>query len=54
RSLISQTQLEGEGNHGGQVTDQEDTMEEVEHLQQDSHEVVYLSDLEDCFDGEEP
>ncbi|KAH9308443.1 hypothetical protein KI387_036354, partial [Taxus chinensis] len=32
---------------------QEDTMEEVEHKQQDSNEAVYLSDLEDCFDGEE-
>ncbi|KAH9293650.1 hypothetical protein KI387_041142, partial [Taxus chinensis] len=51
---LSNSMLEGERNHGGQVTDQEDTMEEVEHLQQDSHEVVYLSDLEDCFDGEEP
>ena len=51
---LSNSMSKGERNHGGQVTDQEDTMEEVEHLQQDSHEVVYLSDLEDCFDGEEP
>lgn len=51
---LSKSMLEGERNHGDQVADQEDTMEEVEHLQHDSHEVVYLSDLEDCFDGEEP
>ncbi|KAH9317691.1 hypothetical protein KI387_019460, partial [Taxus chinensis] len=51
---LSNSMLEGERNHGGQVTDQEDTMEEVEHLQQDNNEAVYLSDLEDCFDGEEP
>ncbi|KAH9324069.1 hypothetical protein KI387_004247, partial [Taxus chinensis] len=51
---LSNSILESEENHGGQVTDQEDTMEEVEHLQQDSHEAVYLSDLEDCFDGEDP
>ncbi|KAH9294674.1 hypothetical protein KI387_038262, partial [Taxus chinensis] len=51
---LSNSILESERNHGGQVIDQKDTMEEVEHLQQDSHEAVYLSDLEDCFDGEEP
>ncbi|KAH9292447.1 hypothetical protein KI387_042372, partial [Taxus chinensis] len=51
---LSNSMLEDERNHGDQVTDQEDTMEEVEHLQQDNNEVVYLSDLEDCFDEEEP
>ncbi|KAH9296232.1 hypothetical protein KI387_039820, partial [Taxus chinensis] len=51
---LSNSILESEGNHGGQVADQEDTMEEVENEQQDSNEAVYLSDLEDCFDGEEP
>ncbi|KAH9297265.1 hypothetical protein KI387_028947, partial [Taxus chinensis] len=50
---LSNSMLEGEINHGGQVTNQEDTMEEVEHLQQDRHVAVYLSHLEDCFDGEE-
>ncbi|KAH9325317.1 hypothetical protein KI387_005495, partial [Taxus chinensis] len=51
---LSNSMLEGERNHGGQVVDQENTMGEIEHLQQDSHEAVYLLDLEDCFDGEEP
>ncbi|KAH9323530.1 hypothetical protein KI387_018169, partial [Taxus chinensis] len=51
---LSNSILESEGNHGGQVADQEDTMEEVEHEQRDNNEAVYLSDLEDCFDGEEP
>ncbi|KAH9297327.1 hypothetical protein KI387_029009, partial [Taxus chinensis] len=51
---LSNSILESEGNHGGQIADQENTMEEVEHLQQDNNEAVYLSDLEDCFDGEEP
>ncbi|KAH9327857.1 hypothetical protein KI387_044349, partial [Taxus chinensis] len=35
---LSNSMLEGERNHGDQVADQEDTMEEVEHLQQDNHE----------------
>ncbi|KAH9296845.1 hypothetical protein KI387_028527, partial [Taxus chinensis] len=43
---LSNSMLKGERNHGGQVTDQEDTMEEVEYLQQDSNKAVYLSDLE--------
>ncbi|KAH9311575.1 hypothetical protein KI387_026610, partial [Taxus chinensis] len=51
---LSNSMLKGERNHGGQVTYQEDTMEEVEYLQQDSNKAVYLSDLENCFDGEEP
>ncbi|KAH9297624.1 hypothetical protein KI387_029306, partial [Taxus chinensis] len=42
------------GNHGEQVSDQGDTMEEVEHMQQHNKEADYLSYLEDCFDGENP
>ncbi|KAH9310324.1 hypothetical protein KI387_044729, partial [Taxus chinensis] len=42
-----------EGNHGEQVSDQEDTLKEVEHLQQNKEE-DYLSDLRDWFDEEEP
>ncbi|KAH9310772.1 hypothetical protein KI387_025807, partial [Taxus chinensis] len=41
-------------SHGEQVLDQEDTMKEVEHLQQDNKEVDYLSDLRDLFDENEP
>ncbi|KAH9328135.1 hypothetical protein KI387_000243, partial [Taxus chinensis] len=51
---ISNSMLEDDGNHGEQVANHEDTMEEVEHLQQDNNEAIYLSDLEDYFDGEEP
>ncbi|KAH9322725.1 hypothetical protein KI387_017364, partial [Taxus chinensis] len=50
---LSNFMLEDERNHGEQVANQKDTMEEVEHLQQDNNEAEYLSDLEDCFDGEE-
>ncbi|KAH9309041.1 hypothetical protein KI387_036952, partial [Taxus chinensis] len=35
---LSNSMLEGERNHGGQVANQEDTMEKVEHLQQNSDE----------------
>ncbi|KAH9291037.1 hypothetical protein KI387_044166 [Taxus chinensis] len=51
---LSNSMLESEANHDDQVADQENTMGEVEHEQQDSNEAVYLSDLEDCFDEEEP
>ncbi|KAH9326375.1 hypothetical protein KI387_006553, partial [Taxus chinensis] len=43
-----------EGNHGELVTYQEDTMEGIEHMQQENKEVDFLSDFEDCFDGEDP
>ncbi|KAH9312771.1 hypothetical protein KI387_027806, partial [Taxus chinensis] len=51
---LSNFMFESEGNHGEQVADQEDTMKEVEHLQQDNKEADHLSDLRDCFDEEEP
>ncbi|KAH9295535.1 hypothetical protein KI387_039123, partial [Taxus chinensis] len=35
---LSNSMLEDEINHDDQVTDQEDTMEEVENLQQDNNE----------------
>ncbi|KAH9296272.1 hypothetical protein KI387_039860, partial [Taxus chinensis] len=35
---LSNFMLEDERNHGKQVSDQENTMEEVEHLQQDNNE----------------
>ncbi|KAH9325401.1 hypothetical protein KI387_005579, partial [Taxus chinensis] len=43
-----------DGNHGDQVADQDNTMEEVEHTHQENKEASYLSDLGDCFDREEP
>ncbi|KAH9316477.1 hypothetical protein KI387_025104, partial [Taxus chinensis] len=46
--------FEEERSHGEQVADQEDTMKEVEHLQQDNKEADYLSYLRDCFDEKEP
>ncbi|KAH9305868.1 hypothetical protein KI387_010272, partial [Taxus chinensis] len=51
---LSNFMFEDEGNHGEKVADQEDTMEEVKHMQQDNKEVDFLSDMEDFFDGEEP
>ncbi|KAH9332160.1 hypothetical protein KI387_044304, partial [Taxus chinensis] len=50
---ISKFMFEEEGNHGEQVTDQEDAMKEVEHLQQNNKEADFLLDLRDCFDEEE-
>ncbi|KAH9306639.1 hypothetical protein KI387_011043, partial [Taxus chinensis] len=51
---LSNFMFKDEGNHGEKIVDSKDTMEEVEHLQQDSKEANYLSNLEDCLDGEEP
>ncbi|KAH9301124.1 hypothetical protein KI387_012707, partial [Taxus chinensis] len=45
---LSNFTFEDEGNHGEKIANSKDTMEEVEHLQQDNKEVDYLSDLEGC------